>query len=179
MNKLLYILSGLLLSITLMGCQSKENRSDAKVMANRERIIAILRDTGRPGIESVISSLDTTDFFTRGAGGHHTGPGGLAQHSLEVYRIMKCVAWFQRSDSIAITALMHDMGKIDYGGWHPWRSVKHLGEWGLKLTEEEYTTIFYHHKPGLKYFRSPLRRALTFADVVSTGWWRLWHRRHE
>ena len=162
--------------LTVPGCRSGKKDASDRAMENRERIIEILRATGRPGIEAVISNLDTTDFYTRGAGGHHTEVGGLAQHSLEVYRIMQVTSWFLRSDSVAITALMHDMGKIDYGGWHPWRSVKHLSEWGLKLTKQEYFTIFYHHKPKLRYFRYPLRVSLSFADVLSSAWWRLWHR---
>lgn len=146
---------------------------------NREEYIQILRSANRPGMEEVIRNLEDTDFFTRGGGSHHTEEGGLVQHSLEVYRLMKWFAWFQPSDSIIIVALFHDMGKIDYGGWHPWRSVKHLKEWGLELTDEEYTTIFYHHKPELKYFRSALRRALTISDLISAGWWKLWHKSPE
>ena len=179
MKKLIYILFGLVLPFTVIGCRSREGGVEAKVMANKEKFIEILRSTGRPGMENVIRQLDTTDFFTRGAGSHHTKPGGLVQHSLETYRLMKSIAWFQSSDSIAIVALFHDMGKIDYGGWHPWRSVKHLREWGLELSDKEFYAIFYHHKPGWKYFRSPLRRALTVADALSTGWWKLWHRAPE
>lgn len=175
----LLILTCFTLLFTMTGCASQEETAEAKVQANKEEFIRILRSTGRPGMESVISHLDTTDFFTRGAGRHHTEAGGLVQHSLETYRIMRCVAWFQRSDSIKIVALFHDMGKIDYGGWHPWRSVKHLQEWGLELTPGEFHAIFYHHKPQLRYFRRGLRRSLTFADVLSTGWWRLWHKAPE
>ena len=145
-------------------------------MANKERIIGILRSTGRPGMDTVISHLESSDFFTRPGGGHHTEAGGLAQHSLEVYRIMRFITWFQPSDRIAVTALLHDMGKTDYGGWHPWRSVKLLGEWGFELSGEEYFAIFYHHKPGWKYYHPPLCRTLRVADAISTGWWKLWHR---
>ena len=177
MKRFLFILSVLTLAITVSGCKSKNETVNARIMDNKERIIEILRSTGRPEIESVISHLDTSDFFTRGAGNHHTEPGGLAQHSLEVYRIMRCVAWFQRSDSIIITAILHDMGKIDGEGWHPWRSVKYLGEWGFKLTNKEYYAIFYQHKAGWKYYRSsPLRRSLTFSDLISAAWWKLWHK---
>ncbi|MBO4536332.1 MAG: HD domain-containing protein, partial [Bacteroidales bacterium] len=150
MNKFVFILFALVLAFTVLDCQSKESKEEKaknKAMANKEEFIRILRATGRPGIETVISHLDSTDFFTRSAGRHHTEEGGLVQHSLEVYRIMRCIAWFQPSDRIAVTALLHDMGKIDYGGWHPWRSVKLLGEWGFELTDKEYYAIFYHHKP--------------------------------
>ncbi len=177
MNKLFYILSGLAVAFAVVGCRSaKEAETKSKVMANREEFIQLLRSTGRPGIEEVISHLDSTDFFTMPGGGHHTEEGGLVQHSLEVFRIMRCIAWFQSSDSIILTALLHDMGKIDHGGWHPWRSVKHLGEWGFQLTEQEGYAIFYHHKPGWRYFRSSLRRDLSIADAISTGWWKLWHK---
>lgn len=175
MKRLVYILSIIVLIMTIAGCQSKEDKASKKVVANRERIIEILRSTGRPGMEEAISHLDSSDFYTRPGGGHHTEEGGLAQHSLEVYRIMRVIGWFLPSDNIAVTALLHDMGKIDKNGWHPWRSVKLLGEWGFELSGREYNAIFRHHRPGLKYFRSPLRCALTASDVISVAWWKLWH----
>ena len=179
MRKYVYVLFSLVLAFAMLGCQSKESKGEKaknKVMANKEEFIRILRATGRPGIDTVISHLDTTDFFTRPAGRHHTEEGGLVQHSLEVYRIMRVIAWFQPSDRIAVTALLHDMGKIDYGGWHPWRSVKLLGEWGFELTDKEYYAIFYHHKPR---YHSRLRITLTVSDAISTGWWKLWHKSPE
>ena len=177
MKKLISIFSILVLIFAFTACESKEEKANARVMANKEKIIEILRNTDRPGMEEVIRHLEESDYFTRGAGGHHTEVGGLAQHSLEVYRMMRCIAWFQDSDSIAITAILHDMGKIDGEGWHPWRSVMHLGEWGFKLTNKEYYAIFFQHKAGWRYYRSsPLRRALTFSDIVSTAWWKLWHK---
>ena len=176
-----YIFFSFLLGFFLLGCQSdesKEEKAHQKVMANKEEFNRILRATGRPGIESVISHLDSTDFYTRPAGNHHTEEGGLVQHSLEVYRIMRLITWFKPSESIALTALLHDMGKIDTGGWHPWRSVRHLREWGFQLTEEEGYAVFYHHKAGWRYYIRTLRRNLTIADAISTGWWRIRHKLH-
>lgn len=179
MKKYMYLAIGIVLAILLaiifFGGHPSEEKAMAKAMANKERVEKLLRSTGRPGIEVVISHLDSTDFYTRGAGGHHTETGGLVQHSLEVYRIMRLVAWFQPHDSIVITAIFHDLGKIMWG-WHPYRGLKLLGDLGFELTEKEYITILRHHRQQLHYFRSALRRALTFADVVSTGWWRLKHR---
>lgn len=175
MKKFLYILILLALAVSVAGCKSKDKKVD-KVMANKEKFIEILRSTGRPGMESVIAHLDTTDFYTRGGGGHHTQAGGLVQHSLETYRIMRSLAWFQKSDSIAIVALFHDMGKIDYGGWHTWRSVKLLREWGLEMTEMEFMAIFRHHNLEFKYYKHALTRALIVSDAISTGWWKLWHK---
>lgn len=175
MKKFLYILILLALAASVAGCKSKDKKVD-KVMANKEKYIEILRSTGRPGMESVIAHLDTTDFYTRGGGGHHTQAGGLVQHSLETYRIMRSLAWFQKSDSIAIVALFHDMGKIDYGGWHTWRSVKLLREWGLEMTDMEFMAIFRHHNLEFKYYKHALTRALIVSDAISTGWWKLWHK---
>lgn len=175
MKRFLYILILLALAVSVAGCKSKDKKVD-KVMANKEKFIEILRSTGRPGMESVIAHLDTTDFYTRGGGGHHTQAGGLVQHSLETYRIMRSLAWFQKSDSIAIVALFHDMGKIDYGGWHTWRSVKLLREWGLEMTDMEFMAIFRHHNLEFKYYKHALTRALIVSDAISTGWWKLWHK---
>lgn len=177
-KKVLYIFSCLVLVLTAAGCRSAETKAEKahrKAVANREEYIRLLRSTGRDGVEEVIRQLDSTDFFTMGAGGHHTQEGGMVQHLLETYRIMKSVAWFRSPDSVIVVALFHDMGKFTHEGWHAWRSVKFLVHWGFDLKPEEYYAIFYHHKIQLKYFRSPLRRALTFADVLSSGWWKLWH----
>lgn len=175
----LYLTVSMFLFLALSGSSrhTQEEPDIAKAMANKEQIIELLRSTGRPGIEVVISYLDTTDFYTIGGARHHTGYGGIAQHSLEVYRIMRLVAWFQPYDSIVITALLHDMGKIEVEGWHPFRSVKILTELGFQLTDDERITILRHHRQELHYFRLPLRRALTFADMLSAGWWKLWHLR--
>lgn len=177
MKKWGYILSGIALALAVAGCRSKEEDASDRIMENRERFIQLLLSTGRPGMESVISHLDSTDFFTRSGGGHHTEPGGLVQHSLEVYKLMKGLAWFQDSGSIAIVALFHDMGKIDEGGWHTWRSVKHLSEWGLEMTDEEYLAIFRHHNLEFKYYRHALCRTLIVADAISSAWWKLRHRK--
>lgn len=178
MKRIVLILSCLVLALTVVGCRSGESKAERehrKALANKEEFIRLLRSTGREGVEEVIRQLESTDFFTMGCDSHHTMEGGLVQHSLEVYRIMKSVAWFRSSESIIVVSFFHDMGKVDKGGWHTWRSVKHLVGWGFDLKPDEYFAIFYHHKLAWKYFRSPLRRALTFADVVSTGWWKIWH----
>lgn len=178
MKKVFCILSVFVLAFVMTGCQSgesKEEKAHRRAIANKEQFIEILRSTGRPGVEEVIRHLDTTDFFTMGCGSHHLQEGGMVQHTLEVYRIMKSFAWFQSSDSIIVVALLHDMGKIDHEGWHAWRSVKYLVQWGFDLKPEEYYAIFYHHKMGVKYFGSPLRRSLSVADLISSGWWKIWH----
>ena len=57
-------------------------------------------------MDFVIDQLEPMGYFTRGAGGHHIGRGGLAQHSIEVYDFMKrWFGWVLPDDSIAVVAL--------------------------------------------------------------------------
>ena len=61
---------------------------------NKKEIIELLRSTERPGIENVITWLDTTPsfFVASGARIHHDNVvGGLAYHSLKVFKLAKMV----------------------------------------------------------------------------------------
>ena len=142
-------------------------------MPLHSRILTILRATNRPKMDVVIDQLESVGYFTRGAGGHHIGRGGLAQHSIEVYDFMK--RWFGRvlpDDSIAVVALFHDLGKLN--GRHPehWdRSVALLEDWGFVLTDAERYAIAHHHdlRPGSVFHL--LRAALGLGDMWSTHQW--------
>ena len=91
---------------------------------NRTKIIELLRSTSRGGIENVITWLDTEpSFFTASAARiHHDNvEGGLANHSLNVFRHAK-EDWDTRDDafkkkypfeSVIISALLHDVCKKD------------------------------------------------------------------
>ena len=76
------------------------------------------REICRDGIDSLLSWLEGTDFFTAPASGRYHGAfeGGLAMHSLNVYRRLRDLdKWYEGSDSqesIAIVALFHDLCKI-------------------------------------------------------------------
>lgn len=58
----------------------------AQLTKLKEEYITLLRSTQRPGIESVISWLEQSDFFTAPASTafHGNYPGGLLEHSLNV-----------------------------------------------------------------------------------------------
>lgn len=62
--------------------------TEADVQKNREEIIRLLRSTGREGIDNVIEHLDANNYFTYAASKarHDSFYGGLAYHSLMVYR---------------------------------------------------------------------------------------------
>ena len=142
-------------------------------MPLRPRILTILRATERPGMDVVIDKLESVGYFTRGAGGHHRGNGGLAQHSIEVYDFMKDrFGWGLPADSIAVVALFHDLGKVNgrhAGHWD--RSVALLEEWGFALTDTERFAISHHHDKSPASVFSLLRAALSLGDMTSTHRW--------
>lgn len=93
----------------------------------RTRFEKILRDTGRENIDYVLEDLDSWGFFDAPASaqGHGAYPGGLVEHSLNVYDaamesrkamldLRPDLEEFFAPDSIAITALLHDVCKADF-----------------------------------------------------------------
>lgn len=143
----------------------------------KDRILEILRATGRPGIDAVINYLETSSYFKRGCYSHHKEYGGLAQHALEVYDHMLAHASGYAADSIAVVSLFHDLGKTAKrdGHGHGRRSVAILDSLGFALTDEERTAIGRHHDRSLDLLTCPLRRHLTAADCTSTGRWKHAH----
>lgn len=129
---------------------------------NRTKIISLLRSTNRAGVEKLISYLEKNQFFIIPATihYHHRGKGGLAQHSLEVYAMMKGNQPDDVSDdSVIIAALLHDVCKIErfqynkhgglsyvHGKGHGRgrKSIKILQNCGVELTEPERRAIRWH-----------------------------------
>lgn len=96
------------------------------IQTNKDEIIRLLKKTNRLGIDVVIEELEDDGFFTAPAsGGHHSNqPGGLAQHSLNVVQMAEKIGvallggagYNAIQDSVIITALLHDVGKVgDFG----------------------------------------------------------------
>ncbi|MCH5220617.1 MAG: HD domain-containing protein [Muribaculaceae bacterium] len=96
------------------------------VTENRQRFIDILTSTGRENMDYVIEDLDALGFFEAPASvkNHNNYPGGLVQHSLNVYDMamsLRQAAISLRPDmeqllpegSVAIAALLHDVCKAD------------------------------------------------------------------
>lgn len=116
-----------------------------RIEQNKEKIIQLLRSTGRDGIEKLISYLQKHDYFTAPASTkyHLSCVGGLAQHSLNVYYNMMQLyygdGWRELKefktrdqdvdhDSIIIVALLHDMCKVDFYSLYS-HNVKEGGAW--------------------------------------------------
>ena len=93
-----------------------------QIKQNQASITQLLRDTEREGIEDLIDWLENdTDFFTAPASTrpdyHGSHPGGLAEHSANVYMILLQKArQFDLElgdDEIVISSLLHDVCKVN------------------------------------------------------------------
>lgn len=90
------------------------------IQENRDRIITLLEETGRPCIDELVGWLEDTDFFTAPASTrldfHGCHEGGLAEHSLNVYNAFESKAKIYdlglKSDERTIASLCHDFCKI-------------------------------------------------------------------
>lgn len=96
----------------------------------RKSIVALLQQTKRKGVADLLKYLDETDFYLAPASTrfHAAYDGGLAYHSLMVCeaalslytsfypQLLENTDWLEREvteDSIILTALLHDLCKID------------------------------------------------------------------
>lgn len=136
----------------------------------KEEFIQLLKEIDREGMDKLIEFLEHSDFFTAPASTRFHGcfEGGLLEHSMKVYEILKEKAG--DSDSVRIIALLHDICKVNFykvdyrnaknelGVWekvpyytvddtipygHGEKSVMMLSEF-IKLTPEEKYAIRWH-----------------------------------
>lgn len=121
------------------------------VSQTREKILSMLREIKRPGIDKVIWYLEKSNYFRAQCNSHHIFCGGLAVHSLGVYNEFKKLDIDLPEDSIRVVSLLHDVCKAHlYGynhigkGRHGYRSVKLLESLGLKFNTGEYDAILKH-----------------------------------
>jgi len=83
----------------------------------REEIINLLMKSGKTGIEELITHMDQEGFFDAPCSGDHhlAKEGGLAEHSMNVYRLMcELDATFKAGldeGSMIICGLLHDLGR--------------------------------------------------------------------
>ena len=103
----------------------------ANIEQNKAEFISLLKTVNREGIEKLINWLQgpNSDFFTAPATQSYHGnyPGGLCQHSLNVYYAAKhLLAMYKelsintekvesiKEESIIISSLLHDLYKTNY-----------------------------------------------------------------
>ena len=152
---------------------------DTNIQANKERFCQLLRATERENIDYVIEDLEALGFFTAPASvrNHFNFPGGLVQHSLNVYdaamavRRQMCELRPSLADelpeaSIAIAALLHDVCKADL---YTMVNRKRKNEIGMWEDVKEYQ-IGYENFPmghGEKSVIMLLRSGLDLEDAES------------
>lgn len=92
------------------------------------------REIQRPGADQLLAWLESTDFFTAPASSRHhlAYPGGLVEHSLNVYTWLSGLTNdlgnpMIDSESVAIVSLLHDVCKIHYYE-QTWRNQKTYDE---------------------------------------------------
>lgn len=150
---------------------------DTNIQANKERFCQLLRATERENIDYVIEDLEALGFFTAPASvrNHFNFPGGLVQHSLNVYdaamavRRQMCELRPSLADelpeaSIAIAALLHDVCKADL---YTMVNRKRKNEIGMWEDVKEYQ-IGYENFPmghGEKSVIMLLRSGLDLEDA--------------
>lgn len=128
-------------------------------MTNKERFISLLRETGRKGVDSVITNLENLGFFEAPASTrfHLCNAGGLLQHSLNVYDEAMAVREKQVElrpdmaerlpvDSVAIAALLHDTCKAEiYKESQKWRKDANDNWESYTAYEVDYTALPLGH----------------------------------
>ena len=110
-------------------------------MNNKERFIEIFEtNIKREGADKLLEFLKSSDFFRAPASTRYHGAyeGGLCEHSLNVYdclcdylkrqRVVDVYGLNYSSESIAISALLHDLCKVNFYV-QTTRNVKEDGVW--------------------------------------------------
>ena len=94
--------------------------TDRELKNLRDKFLNIARTyIHRDGIDALLSWLEETDFYSAPASTryHDSEPGGLVAHSVQVYEHLvfldKAYQTKFNPESIAITALFHDLCKVD------------------------------------------------------------------
>lgn len=120
----------------------------------KEQIITLFGEIGRPGTDRVLTYLCESTYFTARCNSHHRFRGGLAMHSLGVYREMKAMNTGFPDESIRIVSFLHDLCTSHHPAYdhigrhhHCARSVAIIDELGFPLTEEERLAIGKHLHP--------------------------------
>lgn len=103
----------------------------------KEEFISLLRSTNREGIEAVIQFLEKSDFYKAPASTrfHGSFEGGLLEHSMKVYEILKhkvknsLLDLNVSDDTLIIIALLHDICKVNFYKVDYRNAKNERGEW--------------------------------------------------
>lgn len=138
------------------------------------RILELLKSTERPGIDKVIEFLESSDFFTAPASTkyHSSYAGGLADHSLNVYKIFEHKNRIYKlnleTPTIIICGLLHDICKVNFYKKGS-RNVKEYGQWIAKeIWEVEDTNPLGHGEKSVIILQQWI--TLTQFELMAIRW---------
>lgn len=154
-------------------------------MSMRERINALLRATGRKGIDDLILWMETNGFYDAPCSSkyHLAKPGGLAEHSINVFSnalLMYealCIkegkqATFEKTHSIILCSLLHDLGKAGQFGKPNYISfAKHKNAFSQDSSNEEFNdfenvSIAYEINKDLLYVPHEIRSVVIASKFI-------------
>ena len=101
----------------------------------KNEFIELLKSTNRDGIDRLIAFLEKTDFFVAPASTRFHGAyeGGLLEHSMKVYEILKDKVEKSQfefsSDTLIISALLHDICKLNFYKVDYRNAKNEYGQW--------------------------------------------------
>lgn len=150
----------------------------------KDKFISLLRATGRQGVDCVADYLDKVGFFEAPASvnRHLSYAGGLAEHSLNVYRMAMMLreqmaamrpdtAGQLPEDSVTIAALLHDVCKANiYKTAKKWRKDEQNRWEQYDTYETDYSRFPLGH--GEKSVIMLLRLGLTLTndEILAIRW---------
>lgn len=105
-------------------------------MNNKERFLELCKSVNREGMSKLLDWLENSDFYSAPASTKHHGAyrGGLVEHSLNVYdelkRLLSVYPEIKVSeDSVIISALFHDLCKINFYVSEKRNRKNEAGQW--------------------------------------------------
>lgn len=150
----------------------------------KNEFISLLRQTGRQGIDSVITYLDKVGFFDAPASvsRHLSYEGGLVEHSLNVRRMAVMLreqmigmkpemAEHLAEDSVTIAALLHDVCKANiYKKAKKWRKDEQNRWEQYDTYEADYSRFPVGHGEKSVIMLLRLGLELTNDEVIAIRW---------
>ena len=118
-----------------------------------KQIIELLKSTNREGIDNLIAFLQKSDFFKAPASTRFHGnfEGGLFQHSMKVYEILKekvrtsVLPIDVKEESLIIIGILHDICKVNFYKVDYRNAKNALGVWEKVPYYAVEDTIPYGH----------------------------------
>lgn len=128
----------------------------------KNRIEELLLSTGRQGMKGLLTEMDDMGFYTAPCSTqyHLSYPGGLAEHSINVYELMDKLSGLLYPEvdkgSVIICALLHDLGKAGQFG-KPNYVINMLKGRGKNAEPYQSPTKPYTGNPELMYIDHEVR----------------------